>query len=618
MRFAYPQVLWLILAVPMLILFGIARLRGGRRALESGLSPEMAARMLRHLEPRRRIAGVALMSLALFFLIMGAARPQRGTQYVTAARRGVDVLVALDLSESMLAEDLKPNRMRRARHEISGIIDRLQGDRIGLVAFAGASFVQCPLTLDYSAARMFLEFMGTDLIPEPGTGIAEALRVSTHAFDSEAEGFKALILITDGEDHLGDVEAAARDARKAGVRVFTVGIGSETGEPIPLRDEEGQISGYKKDKEDKVILTRLNEEALRKIADITGGLYVRAAGTLGLDRVMNSVEAMEKKELEGGIRVLYEERYSYFVWPAILLLLLQWWIPLRRRVGRWSWDVAGRGALILILSLWPYLALAQTPALPPGGMAPMPGAAGTAPSEGAEPSIFPDETISDEEFDRLLEENQVARAEHPEDPRPVYNLGNLHHLKGDLTQAEEFYAVATGRSEEALASQVAYNLGNTFFRAQKVAEARDAYARALGFDPTNEDAKFNLELAQLILDQAQANPDSTCQNDCQNQDGEQSEDQEKQEQQENQEQQQQQDQEERDEQQQDHQQQEQGEEEQSEAQQQEQKQSPADSLGSAEQMQLMQILKGLEASERELLEQRFQSRSKNTKVEKDW
>lgn len=622
MRFAHPQVLWLILLLPLLVLLAWARLRAATGALRRALSPAMAERLTCHLSPARRTAGLFLLVLACLFLILGAARPQRGTQYVTAARRGVDVMVALDLSESMLAEDLKPNRLVRARHEISAILDRLQGDRMGLVAFAGAAFVQCPLTLDYSAARMFLEFMGPDLIPEPGTGIAEALRVSVRAFDPAGEGFRALILITDGEDHLGDVEAAARDARKAGVRVFTVGIGSKSGEPIPQRDDEGRIEGYKKDRSGKVVLTKLDEQALRKIAEITGGLYVRASATLGLDRIMSEIGGMEKRELEGGVRVLYEERYTYFVWPAILLLLAQWWIPIRKRV----W--AGRSRIaagLVLLCLVPVLA----GAMGPGGSIPGP------------PE---DEALPEEEWAKQLEENQVRRARRPKDPRPLYNLGNLYYLKGDFPEAEGFYEVAAGRSQKALGSKVAYNLGNTLYKSGEFEEARDAFARALGLDPGNEDAKINLELTQKLLDQLAQEADSSCRQESPDRkpgEGEESEegqesDQDEQGSQESPENQGRQDQQDR----QDQSSQNDGEQEnrpeqdgassEENAQQDERDESPEDealgrssptepdSLTEAQQMQLMQILKGLEAAERELLKKRFHARSRNLEVEKDW
>jgi Ca-activated chloride channel family protein len=634
--------LWLLLLLPVLGVIVWTRLRAHRRGLERGLSGPMAARLTGHISLRRRTGRMLLLLAAGLLLVLGAARPQRGTQYVTATRRGIDVLVALDLSESMLAEDLKPNRLRRARHEIGGIIDRLQGDRVGLVAFAGAAFVQCPLTLDYAAARMFLEFMGPDLIPDPGTALGEALRVATRAFDSEGEGFKALILISDGEDHIGEIEDAAREAQRSGVRVFTVGIGSESGEPIPLRDADGNIEGYKKDREGKVILTRLNDASLRMIAETTGGLYVRAGGTLGLDRVLDEIERMDKKELEGGIRVLYEERYSYFIWPALVLLIAQWGIPLRRRLRRGAFA----GGRILLLSASAILLVAgagqgQAPpvAPPPGavqGSAPpgavMPGGAASSATDEEMP-------LSEEEWTQQLEENQVHRTQHPDDPRPLYNLGNLYHWKGELPEAEEFYQIGAGRAEGELASQVAYNLGNTLHKLNRLTEARDAYVAALRMDPQNEDAKLNLELTQLMIDQLQQAPDSTCQQPSdgqdspENQEGEQKPDQqdrqddseqqseERQQEQEPGEDEQQPEPQSDDEQSQDSQEQQQPDQDEAStpppAGEDETAAEPDSSMNATE-LQLMQLLKGLEAAERELLEQRFQARSRNETVEKDW
>ncbi len=664
----------MLLLLPVVGLLAWSRLRGGLRALDRALSATMAARLTQHLSLRRRAWGLAAMLGALFFLTLAVARPQRGTQYATAARRGIDVIVALDVSESMLAEDLKPNRLVRARHEISAILDRLKGDRVGLIAFAGAAFVQCPLTLDYAAARMFLNYMGPELIPEPGTNLADAVRVATRAFESEEAGFRALVLISDGEDHTGGLDEALDRAREADVRVFTVGIGNESGEPIPVRDDEGQITGYKKDREGKVVLTRLNEAPLRQLAERTGGAYVRAAGSLGLDRVLAEIDAMEKRELQGGVRVLYEERYSYFVWPALLLLLAQWWIPLRRRGHSW----AGGGRTVAPLLVLAALGLAAAspgtaqqpvaapvgapPAAPPGAMAP-----GSSPAMGPAAAVpypvAPSEVPPEERLSALIEENQVRRARDPDDPRPLYNLGTLEHLQGGLEQAQEYYGVASNWAEGELGARVAYNLGNTLYRLGRLEEARDAFARAVGFDPDFEDAKVNLELTQRALDRMQSRPDSTAQQSPgdSTQDQQDSEEQQKSKQQDpeqqNPEQQERQPQDRqqpqrdpeseddaqqqpRDQQQDSADQQQQGQdqeqrERQQQSQQEEQEQPPqqeseeqqsaqshqesaADSTLSAQQMQLMQILKGLEASERELLESRFQARSRNLNVEKDW
>ncbi len=498
MRFAHPQLLWLLLVLVPLGLCVAYRLRAGRRALDDALSARMAQRLTAHLAPGRRTWRLALLLMALVALVLGAARPQRGAQYVTAKRTGRDLVIALDVSESMLAEDLKPNRLARARQEIAAILDHLRGDRIGLVAFAGAAFVQCPLTLDYSAARMFLDFMGPELISEPGTALAEAVRVGVRAFDAQSEGFRAMILISDGEDHQGNLEAAAREARKAGVRVFAIGIGSEAGEPIPQRDAAGKIQGYKRDSEGHVILTRLDAQALRTIAEASGGLYVSAGSSLGLERVLGEIETMERREMEGGLRLLYEERYHYFVWPALVLLLLELLIPLRRGAWRQLWRPAVRRWRVPGLTIG-VLVLAVVCGPARGAPAPPPG---------APPAGQPARAEADPVWLRQLEENEVFRARHPGDPRPLYNLGNLYHEQGGFARAAELYQGAQVRAAGPLRGAVDYNLGNTRFRAGDLQSARDAFLAALRGDPGNENAKLNLELTQRMLDAQQAQSDS--------------------------------------------------------------------------------------------------------------
>jgi len=642
-RFAHAELLWLLVLLPVLGAFALWRLNAGRRALSRALGPVMAGRLTARLVPRAREARLALALLALGFLILGGARPQRGTQYVTAKRVGGDVVFALDVSESMLAEDLKPNRLQRARHEISAILDRLKGDRVGLVAFSGEAFLQCPLTMDYSAARMFLDYMTPALIPQPGTNLGAALHTAVRAFAGEGEGVRAVVLITDGEDHEGDIEAATREARAANVRVFAVGIGSAAGEPIPVRDESGAIRGYKKDRAGTVVLSRLQEGVLRDIADATGGIYVEAGGTLGLHRILDAIEGIEKRELEGGVRVLYEERYRYFVWPALLLLLLEAAVPSRRgagrallaRVGRRRTPGAAAACLALALCAWggafPGFARAETrPASPP-----------VARNSGAE------EARPEEEWRKLFEENEVFRSRHPDDARPAYNLGNLLHERGDWKEAESCYHDAAALAEGRLQANALYNLGNTLFRKQELKAARDAFVETLRADPSNEEAKRNLELTQWLLDQVSAMPDSS-----QQQDQGRQEDQQQQQQQDPQQRDQQQDQEQqqRDQQQQGQQsqqkqeqsqqqqgqQQQQQEEQQREQQQERERQdqeqqqngeelppeaqqaAEADSTRSLEGIQARQLLRGLEGRERELLEQRFQARSRRLNVEKDW
>lgn len=615
MRFAHPEMLWLLFVLLPLGLFLLGRQRAAERKLAQALREGMALRLTAHLSRERHVWRRLLLLLAIGLVVPGLARPQRGMHYTTAVRTGIDLVIALDVSESMLAEDLRPNRLARARHEISALLDRLEGDRVALVAFAGAAFIQCPLTLDYGAARMFLDYMTPELIPEPGTSLAEALRVSRRAFGEDSDGFRAMILISDGEDHEGEIDQAIAGAREAGIRIFTVGVGSETGEPIPLRNAQGEIEGHKRSRDGQVVLTRLDARALEELAVRTGGLFVRAGTVLGLDRVLGEIQQMERRELEAGIRVVYEERYVYFIWLALVCLLIEWYLPLRRGwTRRRPHDIHSGAARIA-----PFL----TGVLLTAGAAcgiPVAAAGG-----GALPQSDP------EVWQQEVEENEIYRAEHPQDPRPLYNLGNLYHQKGEFGEAQAFYEAASSSAEQELARRVAYNLGNTLYRAGDPQRAREAFLEALRIDSSDASAKRNLELTQRLLDQlAQMQSPSNGQEQGQEQEQEQerssdqgSADGRKSPQD-----------------QQDDQSEPLPPETESEPEasseddppaedersEEKQPDAPAsrDSRGAAadssalSELQLQQILRGLESNERELLKRRFRSRSRNLEVEKDW
>ena len=257
------------------------------------------------------------------FLLFALTRPQWGYQWEDINQEGVDIIVALDVSRSMLAEDIKPNRLERAKRKISDLLDMLRGDRVGLVAFAGTSFVQCPLTLDYSAARIFLNAIDTDLIPVQGTALGDALRKSVKAFRTEDNKSKAIILITDGEDQTGQALQAAKEAREVGVKVFTIGIGKEIGAPLPNPDKNG---GFLKNEEGEVILTKLDETTLQKISLETGGSYVRSVTgdidlkTIYLDQINQN---LEKKKFKSERRKIWQERFQWFIFIALLFLLFE-------------------------------------------------------------------------------------------------------------------------------------------------------------------------------------------------------------------------------------------------------------------------------------------------------
>jgi Ca-activated chloride channel family protein len=243
-------------------------------------------------------------------------------------RRGLDIVVALDVSKSMLATDVKPDRLTRAKREISGVLDRLAGDRIGLVVFAGDAFVQCPLTLDAAAARLLLDAVDARSAGRPGTAIAEAITTATEMFETNERQFKVMILVTDGESTEGDALTAAQDAAKAGIRIYAVGVGTPSGEPIPVYDEQGRAEGFKKDEAGQVVLSKLDEVALQKVALSTEGRYFRAGPTeMEIDALFDELSKLEKKEMEGRLFTEFEERFQYLLFPAFLLLLAEFVIP---------------------------------------------------------------------------------------------------------------------------------------------------------------------------------------------------------------------------------------------------------------------------------------------------
>lgn len=341
-RFDSPECLYGLLAIPVLMLFFRMAERGRRRSLERFGELRMLDRLMPAFDPGRRRLKRVLLLAALACFVLALARPRIGTRLEEVKRRGLDVFVAVDVSLSMNAEDFAPNRLARAKREVAGFINRLEGDRIGLIVFAGEAFVQCPLTLDYPAALLFLDIIDTDIVPVQGTAIGEAIRKATASFVQGESKHKALILITDGEDTVTDPMPAAVEAEKAGVKVFTVGIGSSRGVPIPVSDETGRRIGFKKDDRGNVVTSRLNPLLLEKISLQTGGKFFQAtASGRELERILESLRGMEEKEISSRVFSQYEDRFQILLGLGLLLMLIEWILPERKRVkmvweGRFS------------------------------------------------------------------------------------------------------------------------------------------------------------------------------------------------------------------------------------------------------------------------------------------
>jgi Ca-activated chloride channel family protein len=321
----------LLILLPLLLVFYWLIFRMKRKAMQRFGNLSLMEKLALSFSPKKKRWKVALLLLAIFFLLFSLARPQLGTRLTLMKREGVDIVIAMDCSFSMLAEDFKPSRLEKAKQEVNGLIARMRGDRVGLVAFAGVAFIQCPLTLDYSAAQMFLDIMDENLIPQPGTAIGDAVRTSIKAFNQKERKYKVLILLTDGEDHDSDPLGAADEAATEGIRIYTIGIGSVQGEPIPVRNKRGEVSGYKKDAEGNVVVSSLDETTLQKIALTTGGKYYHASsGEMELDKIYDEISKMEKKELEGKLMTQYEDRYQIFLFLSILCLAVEFLLSERR------------------------------------------------------------------------------------------------------------------------------------------------------------------------------------------------------------------------------------------------------------------------------------------------
>ncbi len=328
MRFAAESNLYLLLLVPLLGALAAVSLWRKRATARRFADAELLRRLVPGHSPARDILSAILVLSALVLLVIALARPQFGTRVRIAKKRGIDVVVALDLSRSMLARDVSTgsagSRLKRAKLEVAGLIDRLQGDRIGLVGFAGTAFVQCPLTSDYAAAKLFLRAMEVGTIPVGGTSLAEAMGAAADVFEGARGGTRSrvLVLISDGEDLYGEWEKQLERLKDLGVVVHTVGVGTRIGELIPLPE-----GGYLRH-EDKVVMSRLDEGTLRHIAEETGGIYVHSAsGDLGFDAIYDRLAQMKKSEFEARLESVYEERFQLFVLFAMILLLAAWCMP---------------------------------------------------------------------------------------------------------------------------------------------------------------------------------------------------------------------------------------------------------------------------------------------------
>lgn len=328
---------WALHFMWLLPFAGLALVVWGRRRkqiIDRFADPELLVRLTGPYQSRQRFFKMLLLLAVLGLLIFALAGPRWGSHYQEISQQGVDIMVLMDVSNSMLVEDIKPSRLERARRELFDFLKILVGDRVGLVVFSGAAFVQCPLTLDYAALEMFLGQVTPGLVPVAGTDLGAAIETGVNSFDQKAKTDKVIMLITDGEDNENRGLEAAQRAAKQGVKIFVFGIGDTSGGPVPAVDGKG---GFRKDDSGKLILSKLDEDGLKKIASTTGGTYVRSvAGDLDLDVLyFNGIKPRtDPATLKSSKIKIYEERFQIFVLAALLLLAIEGLLHDRGRTVR--------------------------------------------------------------------------------------------------------------------------------------------------------------------------------------------------------------------------------------------------------------------------------------------
>ena len=509
---AQPLYLLLILLIPLMyIAYWLMRRWRKRRIARFG-DPDLVS-SLAPLVPRRKgWLKLTLISLALLFFAIGMARPQLGAILKEKQVKGAEIMVVLDVSNSMLAEDYSPNRLERAKLAISKLVDELQGDRIGLIIFAGESFVQLPVTSDYVSAKIFLSSITTESVPVQGTAMGEAIRTAIKSFTSESENSRAIILITDGENHEDDPVAAAKDAVDMGARVFCIGVGSPEGKPIPV---DGELL---KDKDGNIVVTRLDEATLKEVASAGKGLYVRAGNTeFGLNPVIDEIRSLDEKDFQSVVFEEYDEQYMYFFAIALIFMLIEFMISDTR--NRRSLFGGGKGmvaALILMLAS-PVMLQAQ--------------------SDRSEVRAGNRE-FKKGEFREAELDYKRALVEDSTSITAKYNLGNALYRTESYSEAE-LYLKGLGDSLKSVspsrASDCFHNSGNLALKQKKYQEAVDAYKESLRLESDNFETKSNLAYAQKMLkEQQQQQQNQQNQNQQQDQKDQQDQDQNKDQDQQNQ------------------------------------------------------------------------------------
>lgn len=511
MRFAHAHILWLLLVIlPALALFFWWAWRERQRLMTQFIQARLLPGLISGVSPARQKLRLWCLALAVTFTLLALARPQWGFTWEETKQRGLDIIVAVDTSKSMLAEDIAPNRLTRAKLAALDLMQQARSDRLGLVAFAGSAFLQCPLTIDDTVFRQSVDALDVNTISQGGTALAEAIHTARTAF-KEGENHRVLVLFTDGEDNDEGALEAAREAAKDGLRIFTIGIGTPEGELLRITDLKGRMD-YIRDSEGNVVKSRLNETLLQQIAGATeGGFYLPLRGAKTIDTLYEKgLAPLPKGDQTTRLIKRQHERYHWPLGFAILLLFLEMLLPERKRASKRAAALAGHTDTI-VRGVATALALLLLPTT-------MVASSSTALRE-----------YQSGKYDAALKEYQRALQRKADDPRLHFNAGAAAYQNQQFEEAAKHFSEALAAQDLQLQQSAYYNLGNTLYRQgdtladpnQKMELWQNAlklYEGTLKLDPQDADAKFNRDFVKQRLEELKQQQEQQEQQQNQNQD----------------------------------------------------------------------------------------------------
>ena len=502
MNIKHPEFMWLILIIPALIIFLYWVFQENKNILDRLCSQEQLHKIFPHYSHSKTIIRFIILTFALIMLITGLISPRWGYEWQIVEREGTNILVALDSSRSMLADDISPSRLTRAKLEISKLIDKLNGDRIGLLIFAGDSFLQAPLTHDYLMVKNWLQSVSTESIPVPGTSIKSAIELAMKSFSVVNSGDKTLIIISDGEEQDEKTVEIAQKAKEAGIRIISIGIGSEKGAPINYNGE------LIKDKEGKIVISKLNDQLLKDVSKATDGKYIRSrSGDFHLEQLYFDFikSKTQNVKLQSGKIQRWFETYQIFISLAVLALLLELFLGMNfsifafiaklfRRNNKHNIFEASKLYKTIVLlafgtSLWGFNPVRAS--LLDWNL------------------IQGDKLLQDAEFEEASEYYVRSQANDPHNPRLNYNLGVAEYKQENYLKALNSFnqSVEDAANYPSLQERAFYNQGNAYFKLEDYREAIKAYENALKLNPEDKEAQFNLELAKKMLPEQEKKED---------------------------------------------------------------------------------------------------------------